>query len=213
MSENQYIPEFLVYNNFGIRPTEACFQLDCKTLKEIVGKIASQAISGVEDVTMQHDKNGNVAMFVWFSANSDHFNDSRTMDTAIRSKLSRLSGEMQAFIEKFGWNEADDDPRNGNTKVHANKIIQNNDNAEIKGKWIAVHVAINPFIFIMFDQQGNGYKKDFNRNAPKTRLSREWVWEKNSDGKRTHLTGIKIRKMIHNPSLNRTALHVGGKFN
>ena len=66
MSENQYVPEFLVYNNFGIRPTEACFQLDCKTLKEIVGKIASQAISGVEDVTMQHDKNGNVAMFVWF---------------------------------------------------------------------------------------------------------------------------------------------------
>ena len=124
MSENnQYVPEFLTYNTQGLRPVEVTFQLDLKTLKELIHKIASELISGVEDVTIQHNKNGDVGVFLWFNANSDHFNDSSTVDSALRTKLSRLSKEMNDFISKFGWNEADDDPRNGNTKIHSNKII------------------------------------------------------------------------------------------
>lgn len=215
MAENQYVPEFLVYNNFGIRPVESTFQLDCKTFTEVVRKIASEKISGIEDVTIQSNKNGDVGLFIWFNANSEHFSDSSTENTAIKSKLSRLSKEMQEFIEKFGWNEADDDPRNGNTKIHSNKIIISNDNPEVKGRWVAVHVAINPFLFIMFDIQGAAYRKEFNRNSPKTRLRREWVWSKGASGKFHSLNGIRVTKMIHNPALSRNDLHAkwGGKFN
>lgn len=215
MADNQFVPEFLVYNNFGIRPVEASFQLDCKTFTEVIRKIASEKISGIEDVTIQSNKNGDVGLFVWFNANSEHFSDSSTENTAIKSKLSRLSKEMQEFIEKFGWNEADDDPRNGNTKVHSNKIIINNDNPEVKGRWIAVHVAINPFLFIMFDIQGSAYRKEFNRNSPKAKLRREWVWSKGASGKFHSLNGIRVTKMINNPALSRNDLHAkwGGKFN
>lgn len=214
MADNHYVPEFLTFNNFGIRPTEVAFQLDTKTFTEVVRKIASEKITDIEDVTIQYNKNGDVGLFVWFNANSEHFNDSRTENTAIRAKLSRLSPEMQAFVEKFGWNEADDNPRNGNTKVHANKIIINNDNPEVRGRWIAVHVAVNPFLFIMFDIQGSAFHKEFNRNAPKARLRREWMWSKGSNGKGA-LNGIKVTKMIKNPALDRNDLHANwnGKFN
>ena len=215
MSEKQYEPEFLVFNNFGIKPVEVTFQLDCKTFEEVVRKIASEKISGIEDVKLQSNKNGDVGLFIWFNANSDHFTDSRTVDTAIRTKISRLSKEMQEFIEKFGWNEADDDPRNGNTKVHSNRIIINNDNAEVNGKWTAIHVAINPFLFIMFDMYGAAFKKEFGKNSPKTRLRREWVWTKGPSGKFHTLNGIRITKEIFNPALSRKDLHAkwGGKFN
>ena len=214
MTENTFVPEFLIYNNFGIRPVEATFQLDCKTFTETVRKIASEKISGIEEVTLQNDKNGNVALFIWFNANSEHFSDSSTENTAIKAKLSRLSKDMQEFIERFGWNEADDDPHNGSTKIHSNKIIINNDNPEVKGKWIAIHVAINPFLLIMFDMQGSAYKKQFNRNSPKTRIRREWVWSKGSSGKFHSLNGIRITKMIFNPTISRDGLHakMPGKF-
>ena len=217
MSDNnqQYVPEFLVFNTQAIRPVEVTFQMDCKTLKEIIHKIASELISGVEDVTLQHNKNGDVGLFLWFNANSDHFNDSSTLESALRTKLSRLSKEMTDFISKFGWNEADDDPRNGNPKIHSNKIIISNDNPEVRGKWIAVHVAINPFLFIIFDIQGNAYKKQFNRNAPKATMRREWCWGKGPTGKFHSLNGIRVTKKIHNPALSRDDLHAkwGGNFN
>lgn len=215
MADKQYAPEFLVFNNFGIRPVETTFRLDCKTFTEIVRKIASEKISGIEDVTIQSSKDGDVALFIWFNGNSEHFNDSSTENTAIKTKLARLSKEMQEFIEKFGWNEADDDPRNGSTKIHSNKIIINNDNPEVKGRWVAVHVAINPFLFIMFDIQGSAYRKEFNLNAPKTRLRREWDWTHKQNNKFHSLNGIKITKMISNPALSRNDLHAkwSGKFN
>ncbi len=215
MSDRQYVPEFLVYNNFGIRPTEVTFQLDCKTLVDKIREIASTKISGIENVQIQHNnKTGEVGVFIWFDANSDHFNDRSTENTAIKAKISRLSKEMQEFIEKFGWNEADDDPMNGSTKVHANKIMLGNDNPEIRGKWIAVHIAINPFLMIMFDQTGASYKKEFNRNTPKTKLHREWNWSKGSSGKFHHLNGIIIKKKLSNLSMDRNDLHAkwNGKF-
>ena len=214
MSENTYVPEFLVHNNFGIRPVEATFQLDCKTFTEVVRRIASEKISGIEDVTIQSDRNGNVGLFIWFNANSDHFSDSSTENTAIKAKIPRLSKDMKEFIEKFGWNEADDDPRNGNNKIHTNKILINNDNPEVKGRWVALHVAVNPFLFIMFDIQGSAFKKEFNRNAPKAKLRREWVWSKGPSGKFHSLNGIRITKMINNPALSRNDLHAkwSGKF-
>lgn len=215
MSERQYTPDFLTYNNFGIRPTEATFQLDCNTFVDIVRQIASEKISGIENVKLQYNKNtGEVGLFIWFDANSEHFNDSSTMNTAIRAKISRLSKEMTEFIEKFGWNEADDDPHNGNSKVHPNKIIIGNDNPEVRGKWVAVHVAINPFLMIMFDQGGNAYKKEFNRNSPKTKIYREWNWGKGSSGKFHYLNGITVKKKLFNPNLGKDDLHAkwNGKF-
>lgn len=212
MAEKEFVPEFLTYNNFGIRPIEAAFQIDCKTFTEIVRKIASEKISGIEDVTIQTHKNGTVGLFVWFNGNSEHFSDSSTENSIIRTKLQRLSNEMKDFISKFGWNEADEDPVNGSTKVHINKTIISNDNPEVKGKWVAVHVAINPFLFIIFDAFGDAFRKEYNRNNPKTRLRREWVW---SNNKKTNVVGIKVTKMINNPNLSRNDLHAkwGGKFN
>lgn len=215
MSENQFVPEFLVYNNFGIRPVEATFQLDCETLTDVVYKIASEKISGIEEVKLQKGKNGDVAMFLWFHANSEHFNDSSTENTAIRSKLSRLSKEMQEFIEKFGWNEADDDPQNGSTKVHANRIIVGNVNPEVRGKWTGVQVAINPFLMIMFDMNGNAFRKEYNRNSPATKLYREWVWKKRDGEKFGSLVGLRVKKTLHNPALSKGELvaKISGKFN
>ncbi len=215
MSENNFTPEFLVYNNFGLRPVEATFQLDCNTLTDVVYKIASEKISGIEEVKLQKGKDGTVAMFIWFNANSEHFNDSSTENTAIRSKLSRLSPEMTAFIEKFGWNEADDDPMNGSSKVHSNKIIMNNINPEVKGKWIGVHVAINPFLMVMFDMRGEAFKKQYNKNSPVTKLYREWVWKKSNGDKFGALVGLRVSKKINNPSLSKGELvaKVSGNFN
>lgn len=208
MSDKQYVPEFLTYNNYGIHPTEVTFQLDTKTFVDAVKDIASEKISGIESVKLQfNNKTGDVGLFIWFDANSDHFTDSSTVNTAIRTKISRISKEMQEFVEKFGWNEADDDPHNGNTKIHVNKIIVGNDNPEVRGKWVAVHVAINPFLMIIFDQGGNSYRKEFNRNAPKTKIYREWNWGKGSSGKFHYLNGITVKKKIFNPNLSRDDLH------
>ena len=212
MAENVYEPEFLVYNTFGLHPVESVFQIDCKMFTDIVRRIASEKISGIEDVTLQNDR-GAVGLFIWFNGNSDHFTDSRTENTAIRTKLNRLSKEMKEFLEKFGWNEADEDPRNGDAKVHHNEIIRRNDNPEIKGKYVAVHAAINPFLMILFDGQGNAFRREYNKNIPKARIRREWVWD--DPKKKTHLTGIRVSKFITNPALSRRDLHAkwSGKFN
>lgn len=214
MAEKQTTPDFLTYNKYGLKPIESAFQLDCKTLEDIVFRIVSDKISGVENVKIQKDDKGNVGLFAWFRANSEHFNDRSTEKTMIKTSLNRLSKEMQDFLQAFGWCEGDDRPETGNFKVHSNKILVTNTNPEVNGNWIAVHLAINPFLEIIFDIRGDEFRKDYNQNPPRARLRRDWVWTKGPSGKYHSLNGLKVVKKVNNPTLSRGELHArwGGKF-
>ena len=214
MAENQFVPEFLAFNTYGLRPTEVSYQLDVRTVETLLKKFISEKISGVEDVKVQYDHKGRVGVFAWFNGNSDHFNDHSTENTMIKTKLSRLDKEMQDFLMKFGWCEADDDPRSNRWKVEPEKIIVANDNPEVKGKWVAVHLSVNPFLEAIFDIRGEVFRKTYNQNVPKAGLQRKWLWLPGNKGKYTTLTGLKVIKKMNNPTMDRGDLHAkwSGKF-
>lgn len=214
-NNNKVTPDFLTYNKYGLKPIESAFHLDCKTLENIVFRIIAERISGVEDVKIQTDnKTGSVGLFAWFRSSSDHFNDRSTENTMIKSSLDRLSKEMQAFLQDFGWSEGDDRPETGNFKVHPSKIMVTNTNPEVSGKWTAIHLAINPFLEIIFDIRGEEFRKEFSQNPPRAKLRRDWMWSKGPSGKYHSLNGLKVVKKVNNPTLSRAELHArwGGKF-
>lgn len=192
-------PEAVTFNIAGLRPIKATFQLDMDQLKHEIRRIADREISGVQDITFERDSaTGAVRAYLWFDANGEHFVDRSASGTALPQggKISRMSPEFKAFATKYGWNSFDDDPEHGDTKVHLNAIVNRNQNPEIKNKMMFLQIALNPFLFVIFDMFGSGYKNQYGQGTPKFRMNREWKWRKGETGKYHNLVGIVIEKYV-----------------
>ena len=211
MADNQKAPEYLVYNNSGIRPVRVTFNLDNETLEREIMTIASSEISGIRTITYDLDpKTGKVSWWLWFDAASEHFVDRQTENTALRRAIGRYSKEFQDFAQKFGWNEADDDPTRGSTKVPLKQIVVDNKNQDYSGRVKGLRIAINPFLVAIFDVMGTAYNKQYGIRPPKMRLNRKWI----TDKKGNRLIGIEVEKYLANSFRDRSkpSATVNGKF-
>lgn len=214
--DDTFVPEFLNYNTLGIRPVKSVFNLDCETIMRVIRDIASREIDGIQEVTYQHDpKTGTVCWFIWFDSNSDHFVDKTTANTAIGRSISRYSPKFQEFARKFGWNEADDDPEHGSSKVNIGRVVGKNSNNELNRRLTFLQVAIIPFMSILFDIGGNAFQKEFNRNAPNTRLYIKYQWKKGSGEDYHTLIGMQVEKYLPNANRDHRKPHAAksGNFN
>lgn len=192
-------PEFLVYNTLGLRPVETVFNLDCETVTKLIREISSKEIDGIVDVTHEHDpKTGAVGWFVWFNSNSDHFVDKSTANTAIGHSITRFSQAFQNFAKKFGWNEADDDIKNGSAKVNLKAIVHNNTNKEIANRLTCIQVALNPYLITVFDGYGTMFQKETGQNAPKVCIDRKYLFKKGSGEEFHTLVGLQVKKCLLN---------------
>ena len=193
---NQFIPEPIVFNNTGERPTRCGFSVEIGTFAKHLEECCRREISDVRDLTYKPiSKTGKVYWVLWFDSESDHFWDKSTNSTGLNAPISRYSKEFLDFANKFGWRPMDDDPKNGGDKVKMADIIRTNENRrEMHQKMTGIVLAINPFIYIMYDASGEGFQKKYGQSAPKQRVSRKWIWREGPKGKYDTLVGIEIDK-------------------
>lgn len=197
MADKQ-IPEVVNYNLMGAKPVGGIFNIDPETLLKEIKRIANAEINDVLDATYQFDKEtGRVGWFLWFPKNSDHFQDKSTQNSSLKASIPRYSEKFKNFVMKYGWCEADDDPEKGDTKIALKNVVDRS-TKDSQNSWISLRISINPFLYAIFDLDGNGFHKEFNQTASQTRISRKYNWRKASGDKFANLVGLTITKTYTN---------------
>ena len=190
-------PEPLTYNLKGFEPIYSGFRITTDQFRNFVMEVANNEIGGAKAVSIEHNKEtGKVGVFIWFDSNSTHFIDNGTQNSMLNTGLRRNSPQFEAFAEKFGWSESDDDPEHGSTKVRMKSIMVNNQDWNYKDPVIGMRVGVYKFLFLLFDVYGKAYNNEFHASSPKMRIWYRWEFRGGESGKYQNLIALTVEKSL-----------------
>ena len=211
--ENQFIPNSLVYNAYGIAPTTATYRILMKDLKDMFTKVCKSQISGVDCVTAAYDSSiGEVQFFCMFREDCSHFDDRSMNGTMLSGEKSRyFSPEVKAFAKKFGLNPQLDCvcDKNGkiisefgkyakNQKLNADILfVKNIDRSNNITRSYSMRLSWTTLIMLIFDKDGTAFTKQYGRKASGCNLSAHFEFTKNSNGEFGSIKYLEVTKSIN----------------
>ena len=208
--ENVFIPNSLVYNAYGISPTTATYRILMKDLKQIFTKVCKSQIDGVDEVTAVYDPNiGEVQFFCRFVENCRHFDDRSMVNTMLSDqKTSYFSPEIKAFAKKFGMVPARDCVRDKNGKIlgefsrfaKADKLnadvlfVKTVDRSNNITRAYSMRLSWTTLIRLIFDMDGSGFQKQFNKKPARCRLDCHFEFSKHDGHEFGRIQYLEVTK-------------------
>ena len=160
----------LTYSMSSYAPCEAGWQLTKSQICDIIKNQTKAFLDDVQTVTLEiNHKSGMISAFVWIPRNSRHIcnNDLKGNNSAINRSMTRYSSEIKEYMKKFCL---DGDAR----------IVQEEDGMPLAG----IRVAIDRFMKIEFDENGNQYAEKYGtKNQKKARIELTCNFKKGDDGR------------------------------
>lgn len=213
--DNQFVPNSLVYNAYGISPTTATYAILISDLKEKFTRICKSQIDGVDDVIIKYDKNtGEVLAFCSFVENCHHFNDRSMEGTMMSDQRSEyFSPEVKAFAKKFGV-IPEFDCRTSDGKISknfasfANKrsmnakmlFVRNYDSMNSPTNSYSMRLSWTTLVRLMFDANGNAFYKQYGKRGSKCTMSAHFEFEPANNEKFGRLKYLVVTKSLQGPA-------------